>query len=359
MPQAIALYTPEAPPALMEPFGPAALARNMVTALRRANFDVLMATRFMPGHGFDNERGARLRTVGAGLAARLARRINKRPAEARPAAFLTLRINGGAPDLIAPVVARACNIPYVQIRAGAAETDPHFEIGQRPIAMGEGAQTEFPLFIDETPFSMAVPDAMRPSYRAMIGGGYGLDTALPWIIAPAMMRTEKLDSFRLLAAALTKVIDRRWQIIVAGDGPAKAEVAEMLFPMGFERVRLVGTLRAATDLPALMAAADICAWPAMGEALALAGLEAQAAGLPVVACGGTGASGYVRMDETGLLAPPGSADIFSRRLAALLDDADMRRRMGAAARANVQARHAIGPAAEKLARILGPGKGDA
>jgi hypothetical protein len=357
MSRSVALYTPEAPPALMEPFGPATLARNMVTALRRAGFEVLLASRFMPGRGFDDERGARLRKAGAGLAARLARRINKRPPEARPARFVTLRINGGAPDLIAPIVARACDIPYLQLRAGVAETDPHYEIGQRVVAMGEGAQTEFPLFIDESPFSMAVPEAMRPSYRAMIGGGYGLDPAVPWIIAPAMMRADKIESFRLLAAALTKVIDRRWQVIVAGDGPAKSDVAEMLFPMGFERVRLVGALRAATDLPALMAAADICAWPAMGEALALAGLEAQAAGVPVVACGGSGASGYIRMDETGLLAPPGSAEIFARRLAALLDDADMRRRMGAAARANVQARHGIAPAATQLARILGEAGG--
>lgn len=354
----IALYTPEAQPALAEPFGPAALARNTVTALRRAGFEVLLAGRLTPGHDMTGERGERLRRVGGKLARRLARRISKREPEARPSRLVTLRVNGGAPDLIGAEAARACAIPHTIIRAGVAETDPNGGAivtvgGTRVIAMGEGSQSEFPLFVDEQPFSMTVPDAMRMSFRAMVGGGYGLDPALPWIIAPAMMRADKMESFRLLAAALPKVIDRRWQLIVAGDGPGKSEVAELLFPLGFERVRLVGTLRGPSDLPGLLAAADICAWPAMGEALALAGLEAQAAGLPVVACGGAGASGYLRMDETGLLAPPGSADIFARRLGMLLDDAALRRAMGEAARANVRARHGIDAAAKNFARVLG------
>jgi hypothetical protein len=354
MNHSIALYAPEAPPALMEPFGPATFARNTVSALRRAGFDVLLAARYMPGRDLSGERGEKLARVGTGLARRLARRIGKRALEARPARIVALRVNGGAPDLIGPPAARATNIPYTVIRAGVAESDPNANaIGLRVVNVGEGSETGFPLFLDEQPFALTVPPAMRPSFRGMIGGNYGLDTEVPWIVAPAMMRADKMESFRLLAGALTKVLDRRWQFIVAGDGPGKAEVAELLFPLGFERIRLVGALRGAADLPGLLAAADICAWPAMGEALALAGLEAQAAGLPVVACGGSGASGYIRMDETGLLAPPGSADIFARRLGALLDDADMRLAMGAAARANVQARHSLAAAAGRFAELFG------
>lgn len=354
MADTVALYAPEAPPGLAEPSGPATFARHVVSALRRAGAEVVLAGRLVPGRDMTGERGARLSRVGDWIAARLARRIARRAPEARPTAFVTLRINGGAPDLIGGGVARACAMPYAVLRAGVAEQDPNATTGVRTIAVGEGSQSDFPLFIDERDFTLTMPAAMRPSFRAMVGGGYGLDPALPWIVAPAMMRADKIESFRLLAAALAKVLDRRWQFIVAGDGPGKSEVAEMLYPFGFERIRLVGTLRA-PDLAALLAASDICAWPAMGEALALAGLEAQAAGLPVVACGGSGAAGYVRMDETGLLAPPGSADIFARRLATLLDDEGLRQRMSEAARANVQARHGLAAASANVARALGLG----
>jgi glycosyltransferase involved in cell wall biosynthesis len=156
----------------------------------------------------------------------------------------------------------------------------------------------------------------------------------------------------MLAEALGGLGDGPWQLVVVGDGPDEAAVAEMLFPLGFERMRLVGSLRGG-DLAALFAAADVCAWPALGEPLALAGLEAQAAGLPVVACAGSGAAGYVREGETGYLVAPGDVDAFTRHLAALLDDAAMRRRMGARARMNAVERHSLEAAAPAIARALG------
>ena len=68
-------------------------------------------------------------------------------------------------------------------------------------------------------------------------------------------------------------------------------------------------------------------------------LEAQAAGLPVVACRGWGASEIVRHAETGLLSPPQDREQFERHIVQLLSDHALRRRMGAAARTHAARHH--------------------
>lgn len=348
----VAFYTPEAAPTLMEPSEAAAFARHVIAALRRAGVDVALASRFSPGSNMTGSEGARKTRLGERFAHRIARRIAALPAAERPGLFLALRVNGGAPDLIGPHLARTIGIPYTVIRAGIAGADRHgAENGTRVVDLGEGADSRLPLFVDTAVYARMPPEPMRPAFRAMVGGGYGLDPAVPWIIAPATMHSFRRASFHMLADALGRLGDRPWQLVVVGDGPDKAAVAQTLFPLGFERVRLAGSLRGG-DLAALLAAADLCAWPALGEPLALAGLEAQAAGLPVIACAGSGATAYVREGETGHLAAPGDADSFTRHVGALLDDRAARRRMGAQARANSVERHSLEAAAMALSRVL-------
>ena len=80
-------------------------------------------------------------------------------------------------------------------------------------------------------------------------------------------------------------------------------------------------------LPGLYAAADAYLWPAVNEAYGMAFLEAQAAGLPVVA----GRSGGVPdvIGETGILTPAGDRAAFAEAVAGLLDDETRRRDLGA------------------------------
>ena len=64
-------------------------------------------------------------------------------------------------------------------------------------------------------------------------------------------------------------------------------------------------------------------------------LEAQAAGLPVVAGRSGGVAAVVRDGETGLLTAPGDATAFAQGLRALLSAPEKRHAMGRAAAANV------------------------
>ena len=68
-------------------------------------------------------------------------------------------------------------------------------------------------------------------------------------------------------------------------------------------------------------------------------LEAQSAGLPVVACTGWGASEVVRHDQTGLLSAPGDWRQFEQHVMRLLSDRELRCKMGKAATRHIACHH--------------------
>ena len=74
-----------------------------------------------------------------------------------------------------------------------------------------------------------------------------------------------------------------------------------------------------------------------GEGIPMSLMEAAACGRPLVATDVPGCREIVRDRETGLLVPPGSAAALADAIDRLVRDGDLRRRMGAAARARVTA----------------------
>ena len=94
--------------------------------------------------------------------------------------------------------------------------------------------------------------------------------------------------------------------------------------------------------------ADLFAWPGLREPIGMVYLEAQARGLPIVACDSLGVPDVVRDGETGLLAPEWDLPGLSGRIGALIDNADLRERLGAAGRQSVLARHGLRQASATL-----------
>ncbi len=88
-------------------------------------------------------------------------------------------------------------------------------------------------------------------------------------------------------------------------------------------------------------------------------LEAQAAGLPVLAGASGGVPDLIADGVTGRLVPPHDAAAFASALADLLGDPAARRRLGAAAAERAAAAHDIAPAADRLDRLLRRLVGDA
>ena len=170
-----------------------------------------------------------------------------------------------------------------------------------------------------------------------------------------MMRGgRKLASFGLLADALARpdLAAARWHLVVAGDGPARRAVEAAFarrLPAG--RVTFTGRVEGG-DLARLYAGSDLFVWPAVGEPMGMAMLEAQGHGLPVVAARTRGVPDLVRDSETGLLVPEGDPGAFADAVQTLLRAPDRRRRMGLAARARVAREHSVKAASERIGDLV-------
>ncbi|MGH8637214.1 MAG: glycosyltransferase, partial [Burkholderiales bacterium] len=87
--------------------------------------------------------------------------------------------------------------------------------------------------------------------------------------------------------------------------------------------------------------ADLFALPSHSEGSPNALLEAMAAGMPVVASDVGGVAEIVAHGRTGLLVRRGDTQALAASLQRLAADPDLRRQLGAAARAHVRRCHAV------------------
>jgi glycosyltransferase involved in cell wall biosynthesis len=137
-----------------------------------------------------------------------------------------------------------------------------------------------------------------------------------------------------IAARLDKLRPRRsWQLLVAGAGSAEGQLSQAIKSMQLaHRVRMLGWQN---DPQALLLAADVALLPSSAEALPRNLLEAQAAGLPIVASDIEGNREIV-VEGTGFLCPPTNADCFATSLARLLDSPELRTAMGQVGRRHAE-----------------------
>ena len=123
-------------------------------------------------------------------------------------------------------------------------------------------------------------------------------------------------------------------LLFVGDGPLRATLEREARRLGLaERVRFTGNR---TDVPRLLPAIDVFSHPSLNDPCPLAVMEASAAGLPVVAWASGGIPEIVEDGVTGLLAPTGDRTGLARAMGTLVSDADLRSRVGDAARARIE-----------------------
>ncbi len=115
-----------------------------------------------------------------------------------------------------------------------------------------------------------------------------------------------------------------------GDGPLRRQVQQFASANGLQRRVIFSGDR--TDVPSLLASAEIFVLPSRWEGLPLVVIEAMFAGLPVVATRVGGVSELVEDGKTGILVPPNHPDALARAIRQLLDDRTLARTMGQAGR---------------------------
>lgn len=176
----------------------------------------------------------------------------------------------------------------------------------------------------------------------------------------AMMRSgDKLSSYQALAAALKRLpLNLDWTLDVIGDGPERETVQKLFTDIAPHRLTWHGE-KTAQQIAELLSRASIYLWPGHGEAYGLAYLEAQAAGLPVIAERIAGVPEVVIDGETGILTDPGNSQNYKDAIEKLLTDPDKRQSMAANARAFVMEERSLPKAAVRLDRILQNARGNA
>jgi glycosyltransferase involved in cell wall biosynthesis len=137
-------------------------------------------------------------------------------------------------------------------------------------------------------------------------------------------------SFLLQALAQVGVA----HLVVIGGGPERTALESLAESLGVaERVHWAGHQR---DVPRLLPAFDLLVQSSLHEGLPNTVMEAMAAGLPVVATAVGGTPEVVMDGVTGILVPPRSPDALAEAISTLLQDPDLRRKMGQAGKERVR-----------------------
>jgi glycosyltransferase involved in cell wall biosynthesis len=140
---------------------------------------------------------------------------------------------------------------------------------------------------------------------------------------------------RALLEAAPLVLERHPDVrfVIAGEGELREELEALAAPLG-DRAVLLG---ARDDVPDLLASFAVFAFPSLFEGLCLAVIEAQAAGVPVVATPVGGIRETVVEGETGWLVPPRDPSALAERISWVLEHRDEASRVAREARRRARA----------------------
>ena len=130
------------------------------------------------------------------------------------------------------------------------------------------------------------------------------------------------------AAALVQARHPHTNFVIAGDGPLRAQLEALAQRLG-ARITFLGNC---TNVPAVLAAFDIFAYPTLGDSFGFVNAEALAMGKPVISTRVGAVPELVRDGETGFLIEPQDAWGLAQCICYLLNEPEIGRRMGSQGR---------------------------
>jgi glycosyltransferase involved in cell wall biosynthesis len=358
----VAFYAPMKPPSSPVPSGDRRMARALIAALESRGHRVDVVSEFASYLGQPDAVAVRdFCAKGYAMANDLVREFRAKSEGERPDLWFTYHVYYKAPDWLGPIATSGLGIPYVVAEASFAPKHAggpweinligvEASIRRADLIFGlNSADRECVLpFLKSPDRLVALKPFMPPRARHPRREG----VAPIRLLTVAMMRAgAKLESYKVLAQALARLPPAGWHLTIAGDGPAEAEVRALFAGQAGQNVTFAG--RADEEhLAELYAASDLFVWPAVNEAYGMAILEAQQAGLAVVAGRAGGVGDIVSDGETGLLVRPNDPAAFCEAVAGLMADPARRRAMGLAAAQKAEADHGFAAAADVIDKKL-------
>jgi glycosyltransferase involved in cell wall biosynthesis len=152
-------------------------------------------------------------------------------------------------------------------------------------------------------FPVQSPQQRNESLRSQ----HGATSSTKVLLNVAMFRPEK-NQQELITLAAGLPADFDWQLWLAGDGPSRAACMSLAHHLGVtSRVKFLGFQ---SDPSTLYAAADLAVHASHSESLSNFLIEAQAHGLPAVACEAQGIAECFVPDITGVAIPHHQPEVF-------------------------------------------------
>jgi glycosyltransferase involved in cell wall biosynthesis len=254
---------------------------------------------------------------------------------ARPSLPLVLSLHG-SDVFVAERIGAARVLARRTFKHAAYVTACSPDLARRAVALGASNERleVVPYGVDAGRFR---PDASARSVRR---ASLGLPPDAPLLFTAGRLVRKK--GFEYLVDALPLIAREPKPVLaIAGTGDLAGELAERVRTMGLQpQVRFLGNLPH-DEIAAWLAAADVALVPSVKDdagnvdGLPNSVLEALASGTAVVATTAGGIATVIEDGRTGLLVPERNAGALAEAVTTLLQDAEMRQRIGNSARAAI------------------------
>lgn len=155
-------------------------------------------------------------------------------------------------------------------------------------------------------------------------------------VVAAIGTLSKRKAFHHFVEAARLLVDRgvRAEFLIVGEGPEERRLRKLVADLKLSQCVTFYTYP--LDVSTVMAEADVVVHPSLQEGFGLGVLEALAAGVPVVAAGVGGIYDVLRDKETGYIVPAADPLAIADRVHELIQDKELRLRLGAAGRRLVE-----------------------
>jgi len=147
----------------------------------------------------------------------------------------------------------------------------------------------------------------------------------PIIISVGRLHTQK--NYKTALNAISKIKELNFEYWIAGVGELEEELKTYFVNLGLQNsVKFLGYVK---DIPSLLKKADIFLIPSKWEGFGLAAVEAMNASLPSVVSNVSGLGDLIKEDgEDAFLVSPSNEKIITQRLTQLLENKELRHKMG-------------------------------
>jgi glycosyltransferase involved in cell wall biosynthesis len=198
----------------------------------------------------------------------------------------------------------------------------------------------------------AVADVATAMSRAEVCRSFGLPEDGRPLVAVGPLEQHKGFREAIWAFDLLRHPHGELHLVLVGNGPDRQRLER--FARAIEVTNCVHFVGDYPDVPALLTRAEAVWVPSRADTGHNVTLEAMAAGCPVIASRWPGLAEIVVEGETGFLIRPGDKAALARQTRRLLDDGELRQRMGETARHRAATHFSLGAAVARLAALYDP-----